>query len=332
MMSKDDKYKDPDLPNGAEPFPKLFKRRFTRGLAALLPTLLTLALLAWAYNLVDNLVGRHINSGLMVLLSQTGSPNKGHWAWMDIDVDGEDAKYRDAITYGQPIDDFDPHGRRLTVEYKTLKALPPTNKQDRADYERLRSKTLWTIAFKKYRLHLVGFVIAVIMCYFIGVFLASFFGRSVWRLAEQLLARTPLVRAIYPNIKQVTDFLIGDQKLDFKGIVAVEYPRKGLWSLGLVTGSAMKKVAERSTNELISVFIPSSPTPFTGYVVQLPREETIELPISIDEALRYAMSGGVIKPTNQRIEGQTSPGELVVEPGPDLPRTKPKAASLTDGT
>jgi len=326
MTSKEDRHSDPDIPTGGVSFRTLFKRRFSRGLAALLPTLLTLALLAWAYNLVDNLVGRHINTGLMFMLSQTGSPNEGHWAWMDID------KVKDGIEYGQPIDEFDYRGRHLTVEYKILTAAEPTkNTSARAEYDQLYSKALWTIAFKKYKLHLVGFIIAVIMCYFVGVFLASFFGRSVWRIAERLLFRIPLVRAIYPSIKQVTDFLFGDQPLDFTGIVALEYPRKGLWSMGLVTGSGMKDVANKVPEEVISVFIQSSPTPFTGYVIQVPRADTIELPISIDEALRYAISGGVIKPSNQRIEGQTQPEELVLEPGPRAPSKMKETPSLPDG-
>jgi uncharacterized membrane protein len=105
-----------------------------------------------------------------------------------------------------------------------------------------------------------------------------------------------VIRAIYPNIKQVTDFLLTDRNVEFSGVVAVEYPRKGVWSVGLSTGGPMKQVQGRVSDELVSVFIPSSPTPITGYVVQVPRQDVIELNMTIDEGLRFTISGGVIKP------------------------------------
>jgi uncharacterized membrane protein len=84
--------------------------------------------------------------------------------------------------------------------------------------------------------------------------------------------------------------------------VAVEYPRKGLWSLGLVTGSTLRSIQERAGVPCVTVFVPSAPTPFTGWVIIVPVEDTIELPISIDDALRFAVSGGVIVPPTQVVE------------------------------
>ncbi|MFQ5463528.1 MAG: DUF502 domain-containing protein, partial [Phycisphaerae bacterium] len=160
-----------------------------------------------------------------------------------------------------------------------------------------RNAALWQIAFVKYRMHLLGFLIAIILVYFTGVFLASFLGRRIWRAGEHILDRIPLIRGIYPHVKQVTDFLLSERKsIVASGVVAVEYPRRGTWSLGLSTGAALTAVIGSSGEDLITVFVPSSPTPITGYVIQVPRKDVIELDLTIDEALRFTVSGGVIKP------------------------------------
>ena len=147
----------------------------------------------------------------------------------------------------------------------------------------------------------VGFVLAVIAIYIFGRFVASFIGRGIWRLTERTLLRMPLIRAIYPYVKQVTDFLFSERKIEFSRVVAVEYPRKGVWSVGLVTGAGMRTLQNASGTDLLTVFIPSSPTPVTGYTVTVRRDEVIDLPMSIDSALRFTVSGGVIIPSNQQL-------------------------------
>ena len=160
-------------------------------------------------------------------------------------------------------------------------------------------------------LHIGGFIIAVSLIYFFGVFLASFVGRWLWRMIERLLNRTPVVGQVYPYVKQVTDFLFSGNRLDFTQVVAVEYPRKGIWSLGLATGAAPRGLGERVGRDLISIFIPSSPTPLTGYVICVPRSEVMNLPVSVDEAFRFVISGGVLKPGSKFIRDEPGPaGEL----------------------
>jgi len=166
----------------------------------------------------------------------------------------------------------------------------------------------------------VGFVLAIVGIYFIGRFVASFIGRFVWRLAEKALMRAPLVKQIYPNVKQVTDFFLSDRKVDFSRVVAVEYPRKGVWSLGLVTGPGMRTVSEATNSDLLTIFVPSSPTPVTGYTVTVRRDEVIDLPLTIDEALRFTVSGGVVVP----------PGECLPESRSKAP-TRAALAGPTHG-
>jgi len=161
-----------------------------------------------------------------------------------------------------------------------------------------------------WRLHITGFVIAISLIYFFGIFLASFVGRWIWRLVETFLTRTPVVGQVYPHVKQVTDFFLSEKRLQYSQVVAVEYPRKGIWSLGLLTGEAPKSLRERLGDDLISVFIPSSPAPLTGYVVCTKRSEVVELTISIDEAFRFIISGGVLKPSRVLDAKTSSAGRL----------------------
>lgn len=274
-----------------------FRRFFLRGLAALGPTLLTIAILVWAYQFVNTYVGQPITQGLETICGWVSAqPAPG---FVDID--------NDPLLYGTPIDEWNNNGDRLTIEYKFIHNkglqnqpsdanLSGADARKRRHAEELRNRALWDLAFRKYKLNLLGFLIAIILVYFMGYFLASFIGRTSWRAAEGLLYRIPLIRAIYPHVKQVTDFLLSERQVEFSGVVAVQYPRKGIWSLGLSTGAPIDSVQEGSADELVTVFIPSSPTPVTGYVVQVPRTDTIELSISVDEALRFTISGGVIKP------------------------------------
>lgn len=269
-----------------------FKRFFFRGLAAVLPTLLSIALFIWAYNLVDNYIGQYVTLGMRKAISLTGPPQAVN-------------ALTDALEYGQPINEWNDAGQRLTVEYKiiTHKALHSPDDQIRKSAERRRTEALWRIAFAKYKLNFVGFLVAIIVVYFVGRFLASLLGRQTWKIVERLLTSVPFVRAIYPNIKQVTDFLFGERQYEFSGVVAVQYPRKGIWSLGFLTGSPMIALAKATPEELVTIFVPSSPTPMTGYTITVPRSDTLDLAISVDEALRFTISAGVIKPHTQLAGG-----------------------------
>jgi len=277
-----------------------FRRFFVRGLGALVPTLLTIAIIVWAFKLINEDVGVFITGGLLklcTLISDEPAPGL-------LDME------HDPLRHGTPLNEYDSQGRRLTIEYKIIenyKVLLQKAKEAKAEHKKVpkeilrqakidRRNAVWRIAFAKYHLHLLGFASGIVLIYFVGFFLASFIGRTFWRAAEGLLKRIPIIRAIYPNVKQVTDFLLSERTVDFAGVVAVQYPRKGIWSLGLSTGAPMKHVQDSVQDELVTVFVPSSPTPVTGYVIQVPRNEVIELNMTIDEGLRFTISAGVIKP------------------------------------
>jgi len=301
-----------------------FRRFFFRGLAALVPTLLTIAILVWAYHLVDETVGVAIDRALMYLCRMI-SDEPAPWLLDHNDIT------RDALEYGTKLNEWNERAEQLTVQYKVIENYEaivkyPPGRFDATVIEKARKAknvALWEIVFTKWKLQLLGFVIGILLVYFVGFFLASFIGRNSWRAVEGLLHRVPVIKAIYPHVKQVTDFLLSERNVEFSGVVAVQYPRKGIWSLALSTGRPLKKVKEKTGQDLVTVFVPSSPTPFTGYVIQVPREDVIELDMTIDEGLRFTISGGVIKPDAVL---PPLPGEHADEPKND----RPSAARTAD--
>ncbi len=145
---------------------------------------------------------------------------------------------------------------------------------------------------------LFGVVAAVVLVYIVGLFVGNLIGRSLYRLAENGLFKVPLIRAIYPSVKQVVDFVLADKKNQFTGtrVVAVEPHANGIWSIGLVTGKGVRALGQPDGKEMLTVFIPSSPTAFSGYVLVVPREVVVDLPLTVDQAMRLLVSGGVIDP------------------------------------
>ena len=186
-----------------------------------------------------------------------------------------------------------------------------TNSSDKKDVRLWKLRQQW----KRWPLSLVGFGLAIILVYITGRLLASYVGRKVWPLFEKRVSRVPGFKHVYPYVKQVTDFLFGDNKIEFTRVVAVPYPRQGIWSIGLVTGAGFRTLSDSKNNEYLTVFIPSSPTPVTGYVIHVQKQEVIDLPISIEEALRFTVSGGVIVPEHQALPTQ----QIELQPSSALP-------------
>ena len=234
----------------ADSFVKDFKRFFLRGLAAVLPTVLTLGIIVWVFAKIHEYAGRYINVAVFWIVEQI-------WR-QSVSPDSIAAK----AALEESVDNF-------------------------AD--------IWSSYF-----WWVGFFLAIMGIYILGRFFASFIGRGIWRIVEKTFFRFPVVKQVYPYVKQVTDFVLSERRMEFSRVVAVEYPRKGVWSLGLVTGPGMRTLYRNLSSDLLTVFIPSSPTPFTGYTITVRREEVLDMPISIDEAFRFTISGGVIMPLGQQ--------------------------------
>ncbi len=232
-----------------------FKSYFLRGLAVLVPTILTIWIFIWGYNFIQNNISIHINWGLV---------------W-------------------------------LTIKLKGL------------DWDNEAIRQVWEGFWVDGWGSVAGFIIALIAVCIVGMILASVVGRSLWRYIEKLIMNAPFLRRVYPYIKQITDFLLirNSKEQLFLRVVGVEYPRKGIWSIGMVTGEGLPRLVRNFRKEYLTVLIPTSPTPFTGFVIMVPKKETIELDITVEEALRFTISAGVIMPSTKLSELEKyNPGML----------------------
>lgn len=152
-------------------------------------------------------------------------------------------------------------------------------------------------------LSMAGFIIAVGIVCVVGAVLASVVGKALWRQVEKFIMNTPLLKQVYPYIKQVTDFFLTEEnkKKVFSRVVAIEYPRKGVWSVGLVTGAGLTKIVNREAKEFLTVFVATTPSPLTGFVVIVPKDEVMDLDMPIEDAFRFLVSAGLIVPGNGKL-------------------------------
>jgi len=146
---------------------------------------------------------------------------------------------------------------------------------------------------------IAGFIIALVIVFVVGAVIANVIGRKLLHKAERFIETLPMVRRVYPYLKQVSDFLLSqDEKTKFiSHVVAFEFPRKGLWSIGFVTGKGMKYKNGQTQSDLVSVLVPTAPSPLSGYMLLIPKEDIIPLDMTIEEAMRYVISDGVITPS-----------------------------------
>ena len=154
-----------------------------------------------------------------------------------------------------------------------------------------------------------GFRVLVVLAVLLGtgVFAANFLGRNILRWSEKLLGRIPLVRSIYHSVKQVSDTLLAPNGQAFRQAVLVQYPRQGCWTIALLTGSPSGEVAEHLQTEHVSVYVPTTPNPTSGFFLMMPRSEVIPLNMSVDAALKYIVSMGVVAPPVSAIAPPAAP-------------------------
>jgi len=142
----------------------------------------------------------------------------------------------------------------------------------------------------------LSILISFLLIFLIGFFASNFLGQRIYPFFEGLLLRLPFFKQVYPAFKEMTIFLFSrEKKINFERVVIVEYPRKGIFSFGFLTNDASQKICEKTALDLCNVFIPTTPSPLTGFVILVPRRDIIFPEISVEEALRIIVSGGVVK-------------------------------------
>ena len=141
---------------------------------------------------------------------------------------------------------------------------------------------------------LLGMAGVVVLVYLLGKSVRGYLGRRLLRLVDRFFERFPVVKAIYPHARQVGDFLFGQSdRPRFSRVVAVQYPRPGIYSVGFVTGDGLKDLQKAAGRPLVTVFVPTSPTPLTGFVIGVPADEVVPLNLTVDEAFRYCITAGM---------------------------------------
>ncbi len=145
----------------------------------------------------------------------------------------------------------------------------------------------------------IGAVLTLLIIFVTGLIATNFFGRQLLVLWEGLLARVPVVKSIYSSVKQVSDTLFSDSGNAFRKALLVQFPREGSWTIAFQTGTPGGDVANHLHGEYVSVYVPTTPNPTGGYFLMMPKADVIELDMSVDEALKYIISMGVVSPAHK---------------------------------
>ena len=141
-----------------------------------------------------------------------------------------------------------------------------------------------------------GVIVGIFILLITGMLAANLFGRRLVTIWESILGRIPLVRTIYTSVKQVTETLFTSNSKSFRKVVLIEYPRKGIWSMGFLTNKGLGTASKTAGHDLMSIFVPTTPNPTSGFIVMLPATDVRELDLSVEDGFKYIISMGVIIP------------------------------------
>jgi len=145
----------------------------------------------------------------------------------------------------------------------------------------------------------LGVLIAVVFLILIGFLTANFLGRSFLKFGERIVGRMPVVRSIYNALKQIMETVLAQSSTSFREVVLVEYPRRGLWAVAFVTSEAEGEVASLSDDTIISVFLPTTPNPTSGFLLFVPKKDLKFLDMTVEEGVKLVISAGMIWPKEE---------------------------------
>lgn len=142
-----------------------------------------------------------------------------------------------------------------------------------------------------------GVLLTLLTIFVTGVIATNIFGQQLISLWEALVSRVPVVKSIYSSVKQVSDTLFSDSGNAFRKALLVQYPRQGSWTIAFLTGTPSGDVVNHLHGDYVSVYVPTTPNPTSGFFLMMPKSEVIELDMSVDQALKYIISMGVVGPS-----------------------------------
>ena len=297
-----------------------FRRAVLRGLGVVMPLLLTIVFLLWIWNSVQTFVllpvknavrsiavnrARDVlyevppealrvelhrgQSGNLKWVREGAKPN-GTRRVLDIPV-FRVKKENETVEYCRlPTHEWIPYEVFDRVRRNPGPTLPETAEA----YFRRDVETRW---FRPSYIIPLVFCAFILTLYLLGKIIAARIGRAIISYFEQLIDQVPLINSVYSTLKKVTDIMFGDHDVEFNRVVAVQYPRRDMWSLGFVTGESLPSIRDAAGEPLLSVLMPTSPMPATGFTISVRKSETLELDISVDQAFQFIVSCGVVIPS-----------------------------------
>ncbi len=155
----------------------------------------------------------------------------------------------------------------------------------------------------------IGVIVLLIVVTFIGFMVTNFFGRYMVRFGERMVSRVPVVRTIYGVLKQIFDAVLAQSEGAFRKVVLIEYPRKGIWVIGFVTSNTQGEVKRVTLEEMVNVFLPTTPNPTSGFLLFVPRKDCITLNMTVEEGVKLVISGGIVSPP----DAKSAPDEAAQE-------------------
>ena len=159
----------------------------------------------------------------------------------------------------------------------------------------------------------LGLLLILGLLTLIGWFTAGFVGRTIMRMGEQLVARTPVVRSIYGTLKQIFETVLASSSRSFREVVLVEWPRHGCWSIAFVTGTTLWEIPGKGASDMVNVFMPCTPNPTTGYLMFVSRAELVPVAMTVEEGMRMVVSGGIVNLPLRPAERSGSAGRQEAE-------------------
>jgi uncharacterized membrane protein len=274
-----------------------FRRAVLRGLAVLCPPLLTVLILAWAVNTTKSYflepVTRWARESIV-------------WCVADIRYDlplqsptAKTAKVGEGVYRQLDNGTFIPEPVYDVVQ-RQPGPTPPSSGEEY--YNRYVDLTY----LRPYLAIPFFLSLFILLLYFLGKFMAVGLGRFFWDSFDRMISRLPGVRSVYSSIKQVSDFFLSEHTLKFSRIVAVEFPSKGIWSIGFVTNESFEAVKEAAQEPVLVVLLPYSPIPHTGCTVVVGKSKCIDLGITFDQACQFIISCGVVTPPHELSRAETA--------------------------
>ncbi len=154
--------------------------------------------------------------------------------------------------------------------------------------------------YEYYALPGLGIIAAVLFFILVGWFAKNFLGRLTIRVSEYIVDRLPVVNAVYGAIKQIFETVMASKSDAFKDVVMFEYPRKGIWVMGFVTGNTKGEVQSLTDTEVVNVFLPTTPNPTSGFLLFVPKKDLTYMKMGVEEAIKMIVSGGIVTPPEKR--------------------------------